>query len=202
MRLATRDVEEVVARVFDVPATDKLALRARLENLRKKGWPHGLTTGRGRVAKFDFDQLSDLSVALALIDAGLSPEHAVLALEDADQLVRDCFSALAHHTISADELSAAFELGNWPMERTVIAWCFMHRLLSRQSDPGVPVATWTITENKDGPRTTGINLSAVRVDLGSLFLRLVRAVSQVTQVEVDELTITLRERMSKNLVSS
>ena len=73
IQLSTREVEKIAARVFNVPDTDALALRARLENLRKKGCPHGLATGRGKVAKFDFEQLADVSIALALIDAGLSP---------------------------------------------------------------------------------------------------------------------------------
>lgn len=48
IELSTRQVEKIVAIVFDVHTDDMLALRARLENLRKKGCPTGLATGRGR----------------------------------------------------------------------------------------------------------------------------------------------------------
>ena len=187
IQLSTREVEKIAAHVFSVPDADKLALRARLENLRKKGCPHGLATGRGKVARFDFEQLTDVSVALALIDAGLSPDYAVLAVEDTDGVVGQCFGFLAHHDVSPDELRTAVDEGEWPVGRTVTAWCCMHRLLSSPRDLGVRVATWIASECTGEQQPTEVPFYAVRIDVGALFVRLVKAISQVADVDVVEL---------------
>jgi hypothetical protein len=187
VQLSTRNVEKIVALVFDVPDTDKLALRARLENLRKKGCPHGLATGRGKVAKFDFEQLTDVSVALALIGAGLSPDYAVSAVEDTDGVVRECFGLLALHNLSPDELRAAVEEREWPVERTVTAWCCMHRLLSNPRDLAVRVATWVASDRIGDQQPANVPFSAVRIDVGALFVRLLNAISRVTDVDAVEL---------------
>lgn len=186
-QLSTREVEKIVAHVFDVPDTDKLALRARLENLRKKGCPHGLATGRGKVAKFDFEQLADVSIALALIDAGLSPDYAVSAVEDTDGVVRECFGLLAQHGLSTDELGAAVDAGEWPATKTVTAWCCMHRLLSIPRDIAVRVATWVASASFGDQQPVDVPFSAVRIDVGALFVRLVKAISFVTEIDVIEL---------------
>lgn len=187
IQLSTREVEEIVARVFDVPGADKLALRARLENLRKKGCPHGLATGRGKVAKFDFEQLTDVSVALALIDAGLSPDYAVSAVEDNDGVVRECFGLLANYKISADEWATAFDAEEWPSGRSVTAWCCMHRLLSGPRDFAFRVATWEASDCSDDLELAEVPLSAVQIDIGALFVRLVKAISRVMETDVIEL---------------
>lgn len=187
IQLSTREVEKIVAHVFDVPDTDKLALRARLENLRKKGCPLGLATGRGKVAKFDFQQLADVSIALALIDAGLSPDYAVSAVEDTDGVVRECFGLLAHHDLSPEELKAAVNEGEWPVGRTVAAWCCMHRLLSTPRDLAVRVATWIASESIGDQQPSDVPFSAVRIDVGALFVRLVKAVSHVANLDAIEL---------------
>jgi hypothetical protein len=187
IQLSTREVEKIAAHVFNVPDADKLALRARLENLRKKGCPHGLATGRGKVAKFDFEQLADVSIALALIDAGLSPDYAVSAVEDTDGVVRECFGFLAHHDVSPDELRLAMDGGEWPGGKTVTAWCCMHRLLSSPRDLGVRVATWIASECTGERQPAEVPYSAVRIDVGALFVRLVKAIAHVADVDAVEL---------------
>lgn len=184
IQLSTRDVEKIVAEVFDVPDTDKLALRARLENLRKKGCPRGLATGRGKVAKFDFEQLTDVSVALALIDAGLSPDYAVSALWDTDGVIRECLGLLAHRKLSPNELGAVVEAGEWPVGRTVTAWCCMHRLLSTPRDDATRVATWVASDCVGDQQPADVPFSAVRIDVGALFAKLVKAMSHVADLEV------------------
>ncbi len=187
IQLSTREVEKIAAHVFNVPDADKLALRARLENLRKKGCPRGLATGRGKVAKFDFEQLADVTIALALIDAGLSPDYAVSAVEDTDGVVRECFGFLAHHHVSLDELRVAVDEGEWPVGRTATAWCCMHRLLSTPRDLGVRVATWIASDCIGDQQPTDLPFSAVRIDVGVLFVRLVKAMSHVAGFDVVEL---------------
>jgi hypothetical protein len=202
IKLSTRDVEKIVAHVFDVPDTDKLALRARLENLRKKGCPHGLATGRGKVAKFDFEQLSGVSIALALIDAGLSPDYAVLAVEDTDGVVRECFGLLALHDLPTNELRAALDEEEWPVGRTVTAWCCMHRLLSTPRDDAVRVATWIASDSTGNEQSAEVPFSAVRIDVGALFVRLVKALSQVADLDVVEVAQALLAQAEEYVVSS
>lgn len=187
IQLSTREVEKIAAHVFDVPDSDKFALRARLENLRKKGCPHGLATGRGKVAKFDFEQLIGVSIALALIDAGLSPDYAVSAVEDTDGVFRECFGFLAHHDLSPEELRVAADDGEWPVGRTVTAWCCMHRLLSSPRDAAVRVATWIASDRTGDQQPVDVPISAVRIDVGALFVKLVKAMSQVADLDVVEL---------------
>ena len=186
IQLSTREVEKIVAHVFDVPDADKLALRARLENLRKKGCPYGLATGRGKVAKFDFEQLADVSIALALIDTGLSPDYAVFAVEDTGGAVRECFGLLASHKFPRDEWEAALDAEEWP-GMTVTALCCMHRLLSNPRDLVFRVATWDVSDCRGDVRLAEAPLSAVHIDMGALFVRLVKAISRITETEVVEL---------------
>lgn len=200
IQLSTREVEKTVAHAFDVPDTDKLALRARLENLRKKGCPHGLATGRGKVAKFDFEQLADVSIALALIDAGLSPDYAVSAVEDTDGVVRECFGFLANQDLSPEELKVAVDDEEWPVGRTVTAWCCMHRLLSTPRDLGVRVATWIASECIGDQPPTDVPFSAVRIDVGALFVRLVKAMSHVADLDVVELAKGLLAQAEEHVV--
>ena len=187
IQLTTRDVEKIVAHAFDVHDVDKLALRARLENLRKKGCPSGLATGRGKVAKFDFEQLTDVSVALALIDAGLSPDYAVLAVEDEGGVIRRCLAQLALQGPSDTDLQSAFKTMRWPEEDTVSAKCSVHRLLSNPNDEAVRVASWTTSFAADGKLPSDTRLSAVEIDIGTLFVRLVNGMASV--LEQDRLDI-------------
>lgn len=180
IQLATRDVEKIVALVFHVPEADTLALRARLENLRKKGCPSGLVTGRGKVAKFDFGQLTDVTVALALIDAGLSPDYAVSAIEDTEGVVRKGFALLARQRPSADELRAALDEGEWSAERTVTAMCCVHRLLSHPHGGAVREATWVAFDLNGGVPLADAEISAVHINMGTLFIRLVSAIAEVS----------------------
>lgn len=203
IQLSTREVEKIVAYVFEVPEADELALRARLENLRKKGCPHGLVTGRGKVARFDFGQLIDVSVALALIDAGLSPDYAVSAVEDTDGAIRECFELLARQKPSSDDLNAALLAPwhdcEWPGERPVTASCTMHRLLSGPRDEAYRVATWAVFEASGDLHPVGIGLSAVRIDVGTLFVKLVKAIAHIKGVEGVALALDLLARATDHV---
>lgn len=200
IQLSTREVEKIAAHVFNVPDAEKLALRARLENLRKKGCPHGLVTGRGKVAKFDFEQLSVVSIALALIDAGLSPDYAVSAVEDADDVVRECFGLFALHDLATDELRAALEEGEWHVGKTVTAWCCMHRLLSPHRDDAVRVATWIASNSIGNPQPVEVPFSAVRIDVGALLLKLVKAMSLVANLDAVEIAEGLMAQAEEYVV--
>ena len=201
IQFVTRDVEKIAAFVFEVPETDRLALRARLENLRKKGCPQGLATGRGKVARFDFEQLTDLAIALALIDAGFSPDHAVTAVEDIDNPVGEFFGVLAQQKLSPDQLTAALSKGEWPVRRSVTAWCYMHRLLSEPRDLGVPVATWILVHSSGVRQSANVPISAVCIDVGALFVKLANAMSYSTEFDAVEMAFSLLARAEQYVVN-
>lgn len=201
LQLTTRDVEKIVAIVFDVPDHDLLALRARLENLRKKGCPSGLATGRGKVARFDFQQLTDLSVALALIDAGLSPEYAALAVEDMDGLSQRCFALLGAKELGRGGLGRALEAGYWPIDGSVTARCSVHRLLGNPGDEAIRIATWAISSSgARQPSDTG--LSAAHIDFGTLFIRLIHAIAEIRGHDGVELAVDVLNRLEDDGIGS
>jgi hypothetical protein len=202
IKLSTREVERIVAQVFDVPDRDKLALRARMENLRKKGFPSGLATGRGKVASFGLEQLTDLSVALALIDAGLSPEYAALAVEDMDGMAHRFFALLRAQELPRDRLKHALEAGFWPSGTSITARCSVHRLLGAPGNETIRVATWAISSSIDGRQPSDSGLSAVHIDFGTLFIRLVSAIAEMTGKDGFQLASHMLDRPEDHVVHS
>ncbi len=200
IQLSTRQVEKIVAIVFDVHADDMLALRARLENLRKKGCPGGLATGRGKVAKFDFEQLTILSLALALIDAGLSPEYAAIAVEDMEDVAKTCFASLAAWRPEPDDLRFALEASQWPTETSIMARCSVHRLLGNPGDQAIRIPTWVISDASETRQPSDTGLSSAHVDFGSLFIRLVNAIANVSGEDRVQLANCLLNRSREYVV--
>ncbi|MFO6430722.1 hypothetical protein ACLBKT_11610 [Erythrobacter sp. W302b] len=164
--------------------------------------PSGLATGRGKVAKFDFKQLTHLSVALALIDAGLSPEYAATAVEDMDGVADRCFGLLAGHGLCRDELGQALVASFWPMEASVTALCSVHRLLGNPGDQAIRVPTWAISSSTNSRQPSDTGLSAAHIDFGTLFIRLVRAIAGITGHDGVELATALLDRSEDYVVHS
>lgn len=156
----------------------------------------------GKVAKFDFQQLTDLSVALALIDAGLSPEYAALAVEDMDGVAGTCFALLGAQGLRRDELGQALEASFWPTDTSVTARCSVHRLLGNPGDEAIRVATWGISSSHAGRQPSDTGLSAAHIDFGTLFIRLVGAIAATTGSDGVELAIALFERSEDYVVHS
>lgn len=76
IELGTPQIERIVASRFAIAVEGRTALRGRLEHLRRLGTPSGIQRGQGRAAIYRWRELLELIVALELLSAGLTPEHA------------------------------------------------------------------------------------------------------------------------------
>ena len=155
------EVEAVIASQFDIASAKRSALRSRIKALQKYGVPNRPATGRGVPASFNCDHILQLSVAMELTSAGLSPQHAA-------GIVRRCWwSQRALVIAGLDELKD----GSGP-RRIDLGWAWVVGPdgLSELSNPS-PIAraqswltpavrfelqelTWVeIDEDGDSPRT-------------------------------------------------
>jgi hypothetical protein len=76
MNLSFNQVEAVFAARFDIPADRAVAFRGRLQHLQRLNFPTGVNTGRGKKASYGWKQIIQLTVALDLIDFGMTPDVA------------------------------------------------------------------------------------------------------------------------------
>lgn len=76
MEIRAKYAEEQFAAAYGILPAHAVAFRRRLEHLRSRGCPAGLQTGTGRPATYGWTQLVQLTVALDLLDVGLTPERA------------------------------------------------------------------------------------------------------------------------------
>lgn len=67
--------------MHDVPVGARKPLLARVRYLQRRGFPGGINAGRGGVTSYGLEQILKLALAFELIDAGLSPTHAMLVVE-------------------------------------------------------------------------------------------------------------------------
>lgn len=78
--LSYAQVVALLADRHDVDDSSMVAFRGRLQHFQRLGFPAGINTGRGRSAAYSFGQLVQLSLAVELIQLGLTPEKAVSVL--------------------------------------------------------------------------------------------------------------------------
>ncbi|MBA3677899.1 MAG: hypothetical protein H0W74_10935 [Sphingosinicella sp.] len=76
MELTLKQIEDILSTRYGIEPARAGAFRGRLQHLQRGSFPDGVNTGKGHKAIYGWDQLIQLSVALDLIDLGLSPEPA------------------------------------------------------------------------------------------------------------------------------
>lgn len=64
---------ELLAALFDIPPERATALRGRIQYFQDKGFPPGTKTGRGKRASYGPREIIMLTVALSLLQQGLTP---------------------------------------------------------------------------------------------------------------------------------
>lgn len=77
MELSYKQVSEVFGLRYGIQPSGgegAVAFRARLQHLQRNAFPSGVNTGKGKRAAYGWEQLIELSVALDLIDLGLTPD--------------------------------------------------------------------------------------------------------------------------------
>jgi hypothetical protein len=91
MELSFKEIEEVFAARYGIrPPT--IAFRGRLQHLQRGGFPTDVNTGKGKKATYGWRQVIQLSVALDLLDLGLTPEVAkALVLANEPRIRTACF---------------------------------------------------------------------------------------------------------------
>lgn len=187
MEIGSRQLHEALAHYYGLQPTQRVAFRGRLEHLRKLGCPAGITGGRGRPAKFGWDQAVELLVALELVNLGLSPNMTAEFLSRQRVGLMAGAGALAQSSFV--EFAQALELGRWPFEITIILEAEVNALgaMTHRGDNDSQVLVYM-----SGPRLVETLENAqqassrIILDLGSILLRFVVAVSeQVSKAPAD-----------------
>jgi hypothetical protein len=114
-------MERTFAERFAVAPECMSTFRGRLQHLqRQKSFPDGVNTGKGKKAVYGWRQLLQLTVALDLIDLGLTPEVAVERVRSqsgVDRLIRAAYE-VSHRFSGVTALSEAIEATHCPLEKT------------------------------------------------------------------------------------
>mgnify|MGYP000456919625 CR=1 FL=1 len=113
MRISFKEVGTILAAQFGIEGEHErsAAFRSRLQHLQRAGVPAGVNTGKGKRASYSWPQLIELIVVLDLINIGLSPEAARIAVEDhRDEVL---LAAALFGTSNSEE-----ELVGWVDEKT------------------------------------------------------------------------------------
>lgn len=169
MQLEFKAVEELfkLRYAMDRPS---IAFRGRLQHLQRNEFPdRSINPGKGSKASYGWSQIFQLSVALDLIDVGLSPDAATaLVRSSRDSVLMGAASFSAH--LSTERLLRAVRSQTCPFNDSVFVVTSAHSLfaLGRQEAGFGP--TLDICSGKDLiQRLRGegeFDVSATYIDLG------------------------------------
>lgn len=95
-----------------------VAFRGRLQHFQRLGFPAGINTGRGRSVAYSFGQLLELSLAIELIQMGLTPERAVAVLRSSKFAVYQSVSSAVENESIWFKKENDFWLGYLPSAMT------------------------------------------------------------------------------------
>lgn len=183
MKVSAKDVEAMFAAEFGIASDARTAFRRRIDHLRSHGCPSNLATGRGRPAIYGWQQLVEQALAFELLNLGLSPERAAIAVLDPKNDAQSlCYQLVFTTGWSKFASSAgAFQSDTWPIEATMLLRYQPFELFSlaeKRSQPDhtlLPVdglSISTLAQHRSAQAASGI-----LIDLGLLFLSLFRAIS-------------------------
>lgn len=72
----------MLAAIHQIAEDKRVAFRARLKHFQRLGVPSGVNTGTGKRAAYGLDQLLQLSLAMQMLELGLSPERITVLLQN------------------------------------------------------------------------------------------------------------------------
>jgi hypothetical protein len=75
MELRYQQVQKVFFRMYDVESDKEKAFESRLNNFRLFKIPQGIQVGQGKVAKYGWQQMLQLAVAIELAHLGMHPRE-------------------------------------------------------------------------------------------------------------------------------
>ena len=92
MELGFKETEAIFAARYGL-TEPSIAFRGRLQHLQRGEFPKGVNTGKGKKAVYGWSQLTQLGVALDLIEVGLTPDVAKrLVQAELEQVLRGAAS--------------------------------------------------------------------------------------------------------------
>lgn len=119
MKLRAKEAEALFAAAYGMGPEHQVAFRRRLEHLRTYGCPQGLATGRGRPAVYTWLQLVQQSLALELVEVGLTPERAARLAIGTEGQAHLYAASLAMAAGSCLDPAAWILKSEWPKERNM-----------------------------------------------------------------------------------
>lgn len=134
MELGSRTAEAMMASAFGIEADRLLRFRGRLDHLRRHGCPSGTNTGKGRAAAFGWAQLTELMLALTLLDLGISPEHAARFVRENTRNVLLGLVVLFGPERTVEYVVQAGAKLKWPVEETVFLVGSVRALAGMRAD--------------------------------------------------------------------
>lgn len=188
MELGFRDVEAMLLTRHGIAEDRRIALRGRLEHLRKLGCPVGVQTGKGRPAVFGWSHLIQLALALDLVNLGITPEHAANVIKTAHRELDFHGASIAFLNLPGRELAKAANRLTCPFEKSVFLTIDVGGLSGLRVDgtllaPSVGVMDGTALLD-DFQHTRWTNTAQVIIDLGTLVVTLISLVSTWAKSDV------------------
>ncbi|MEH6716515.1 hypothetical protein [Parasphingorhabdus flavimaris] len=193
MEIRAKEAEALFAAAYGIGPEHRVAFRRRLEHLRTHGCPSGLATGRGRPAIYSWLQLVQQTIALDLIDVGLTPERAARLVVGDPHCVKMFAAVLTTLMANNAALAATWiDKDKWPSEHSLFLYGRLRELAS-VSDPTLPTdATFGLVRGDEieewNAERSSIETVAIVIDFGQLIASLIRRVADFTERSTVETT--------------
>ena len=148
MQLGFKEVEELFAARYGIELPS-VPFRGRLQHLQRNEFPHDkVRPGKGRKVLYDWAEIFQLSVALDLIDVGLTPETATSLVRKNRTLVLLAASTPGSR-LKAERLLQAVRESACPFSETVFIVTAAHALFAYGAREPKIEATLSICSGKD-----------------------------------------------------
>lgn len=137
MKMSSREAEGMLAAAFGIEDGRLLRFRGRLDHLRRHGCPSGTNTGKGRAAVFGWGQLVELTIALTLLDLGISPEHAARVVKENELSIRIAVHQLVCREKGIELAVASAKKWKWPAKNSVFLIGSVFALAGMRDDDAI-----------------------------------------------------------------
>lgn len=185
MNLTFNQVEAVFVQRFDIPDDRAVAFRGRLQHLQRLNFPQGVNTGRGKKANYGWLQVIQLTVALDLIDLGMTPDVAAKTVKQGSDRIIDAVSEVALAFETAQKLSKAMIKARCPFGITKIAVFSAYSLtFSRPDDQPGMILTYSGKDFLEQfAKDPAVEPTAAFVNLGARMMLVGQFVGRTTSLD-------------------